>query len=241
MSEPQVYADPEALAQHAADRLLAWASATAAKEGARFSVCLSGGSTPKRLYELLAARPRRDAFPWARTHWFWGDERFVPPDDKLSNYCMVRDAMLDHVPVPAANIHPIPTLGVTPDQAAKAYERELQLFYGEEVLDPARPLFNVVLLGLGTNGHTASLFPCMPVLDERTLWTGTMTDPEAGTRITLTYPALESARETVFLIAGADKQPMLTRVLAGDRALPAARLAPRGGLHFFVDRAAAPD
>ncbi len=241
MSEPQVYADPEALAQHAADWLLAWASATTAKKGERFSVCLSGGSTPKRLYELLAAKPRREAFPWALAHWFWGDERFVPPDDKLSNYRMVREAMLDHVPVPAANIHPIPTLGVTPEQAAKAYERELQLFHGEEVLDPARPLFNVVLLGLGTNGHTASLFPGMPVLDERTLWTGTMTDPEAGTRITLTYPALESARETVFLIAGADKQPMLRGVLAGDRALPAARLEPLGALHFFVDRAAAPD
>jgi 6-phosphogluconolactonase len=241
MSEPQVYADPEALAQHAADWLLAWASATAAKEGERFSVCLSGGSTPKRLYELLAAPPRRDAFPWARTHWFWGDERFVPPDDKASNYRMVREAMLDRVPVPAANIHPIPTLGVTPEQAAKAYERELQLFHGEEVLDPDRPLFNVVLLGLGTNGHTASLFPGMPVLDERSQWTGTMNDPEAGTRITLTYPALESCREVVFLVAGADKKPMLERVLAGDRALPAARLAPRGALHFFVDRAAAPD
>ncbi len=241
MSEPQVYADPEALAQHAADWLLAWASATTAKKGERFSVCLSGGSTPKRLYELLAAKPRREAFPWALAHWFWGDERFVPPDDKLSNYRMVREAMLDHVLVPAANIHPIPTLGVTPEQAAKAYERELQLFHGEEVLDPARPLFNVVLLGLGTNGHSASLFPGMPVLDERTLWTGTMTDPEAGTRITLTYPALESARETVFLIAGADKKPMLRGVLAGDRALPAARLEPLGALHFFVDRAAAPD
>ena len=241
MSEPQVYADPEALAQHAADWLLAWASATVAKEGERFSVCLSGGSTPKRLYELLATKPRRDAFPWARTHWFWGDERFVPPDDKLSNYRMVREAMLDHVPVPAANIHPIPMLGVTPEQAAKAYERELQLFHGEDLLDPARPLFNVVLLGLGTNGHTASLFPGMPVLDERTRWTGIMTDAEAGTRVTLTYPALESARETVFLIAGADKKPMLTRVLAGDRALPAARLKPQGALHFFVDRAAQPD
>ena len=241
MIEPKVYADPEALARHAADWLLAWASATAAKEGQRFSVCLSGGSTPKRLYELLAAAPRRDAFPWAHTHWFWGDERFVPPDDRLSNYRMVREAMFDHVPAPAANIHPIPTLGVTPEQSARAYERELQLFHGGEVLDPGRPLFNVVLLGLGTNGHTASLFPGMPVLDERTRWTGTMTDPEAGTRVTLTYPALESARETLFLVAGADKKPMLTRVLAGDRALPAARLAPRGDLHFFVDRAAAPD
>jgi 6-phosphogluconolactonase len=240
MIEPKIYADPEALAQHAADWLLAWASATTAKEGARFSVCLSGGSTPKRLYELLATSPRRDAFPWQRTHWFWGDERFVPPDDTSSNYRMVREAMLDRVPVPAANIHPIPTLSVSPEQAAKVYERELQLFHGEETLDPDRPLFDVVLLGLGTNGHTASLFPGMPVLDERTRWAGTMTDAEAGTRITLTYPALESCRQALFLVAGADKKPMLKRVLSGDRALPAGRFAPQGTLHFFVDRAAAP-
>jgi 6-phosphogluconolactonase len=241
MIAPEVYADAEALAQHAADWLLAWGSATAAKDGERFSVCLSGGSTPKRLYELLAASPRRDTFPWARTHWFWGDERFVPPDDKASNYRMVREAMLDRVPVPAANIHPIPTLGVDAEQAAKAYERELQLFHGEEALDPDRPLFNVVLLGLGTNGHTASLFPGMPVLAERQRWAGTMTDPEAGTRITLTYPALESCREAVFLVAGADKKPMLKRVLDGDASLPAGRFKPHGTLHFFVDRAAAPD
>ena len=239
MSEPQVYPSAEALAQHAADWLLAWAAATAAKPGERFSVCLSGGSTPKRLYELLAASPRRDAFPWESTHWFWGDERFVPPDDKASNYRMVNEAMLSHVPVPAANIHPMPTLGVTPEQAVKVYERELQLFHGEETLDRARPLFNVVLLGLGTNGHTASLFPDMPVLDEHKQWAGTMTDPEAGMRLTLTYPALESCREAVFLVAGADKAPMLERLLARDPTIPAGRFKPRGTLHIFADRAAA--
>jgi 6-phosphogluconolactonase len=239
VSEPQVYPSAEALAQHAADWLLAWAAATAAKPGERFSVCLSGGSTPKRLYELLAASPRRDTFPWERTHWFWGDERFVPPDDKASNYRMVNEAMLSHVPVPAANIHPMPTLGVTPEQAAKIYERELQQFHGEETLDRARPLFNVVLLGLGTNGHTASLFPGMPVLDEHKQWAGTMTDPEAGTRLTLTYPALESCREAVFLVAGADKAPMLKRLLARDPTIPAGRFKPRGTLHIFADRAAA--
>lgn len=233
----KVSTDAAALARDTAD----WIVKRALASTGRFTLSLSGGSTPKVLYALLAEPPLRDRMPWDRVHLFWGDERFVPPDDRLSNYRMVREAMFEHVPVPAANIHPIPTLGVTPEQAAKAYERELQLFHGEEVLDPDRPLFNVVLLGLGTNGHTASLFPGMPVLDERAQWTGTMTDPEAGTRITLTYPALESCRETVFLIAGADKKPMLKRVLAGDRALPAARLEPQGALHYFVDRAAAPD
>ena len=240
MSQPQVYPDAEALAQHAADWLLAWAAATAVKPDERFSICLSGGSTPKRLYELLAAAPRRDTFPWERTHWFWGDERFVPPGDKASNYRMVNEAMLSHVPVPAANIHPMPTVGITAEQAAKTYERELQLFHGGETLDPDRPLFNVVLLGLGTNGHTASLFPGQAVLAERTKWVGTMTDPEAGTRLTLTYPALESCREAVFLVAGADKVPMLERLLAGDETIPAGRFKPRGTLHVFADHAAAP-
>jgi 6-phosphogluconolactonase len=239
MSELQVYPNAEELAQHAADWLLAWAAATAAKPNERFSVCLSGGSTPKRLYELLAASPRRDSFPWDHTHWFWGDERFVPPDDKASNYRMVNEAMLSHVPVPAASIHPMPTLGVTPERAAKVYEHELQLFHGEEQLDPDRPLFNVVLLGLGTNGHTASLFPDQPVLDEREQWVGTMTDPEAGTRLTLTYPALESCREALFLVAGADKGSMLKRLLAGDPTIPAGRYKPQGALHVFADRAAA--
>ena len=114
-----------------------------------FAVCLSGGSTPQRLYELLAGPPYRDKFPWSRTHWFWGDERFVPHDDALSNYRMVREALLSRAPIPAINIHPIPTEGISPEKAAAAYERELKSFYGAEHLDPARPLFDVNLLGLG--------------------------------------------------------------------------------------------
>jgi len=232
----EVLADADALARRVAD----WLLGAALAESGSFAVALSGGSTPRRLYELLAGPEYLEKFPWSRTHWFWGDERFVPPDDKASNYRMVREAMLDHVPIPAGNVHPIPTLGLDAAQSAKVYERELQLFHGEETLDPDRPLFNVVLLGLGTNGHTASLFPDMPVLEERQRWAGTMTDPEAGTRITLTYPALESCREALFLVAGADKKPMLQRVLDGDRSLPAGRFKPHGALHFFVDRAAAP-
>jgi 6-phosphogluconolactonase len=203
-------------------------------------VSLSGGSTPKRLYQLLAASPRRERFPWDRTHFFWGDERFVPPDSPSSNYRMTREAMLDHVPVPKGNVHPVPTAGMTHDQAAMTYERMLKDFYGNETLAPERPLFDVMLLGLGTNGHTASLFPDMPVLEERARWVGWMEDREAGVRITLTYPALESSRETAFLIAGADKQPMLKRLIAADPSIPAGRLKPKGKLHFFVDRAAAP-
>lgn len=232
MTHPlEVLADPEALARRAADLMVAAAQAS----HGRFTVALSGGSTPRRLYQLLATAP----LPWERTHWFWGDERFVPPDDPASNYRMAREALLGHVPIPAGQIHPIPTTGLAPEQAAAQYERTLKDFYGAEELAPDRPLFDIVLLGLGTNGHTASLFPGKPVLEERRRWVGTMDDAEAGPRITLTYPALESSRETLFLVAGADKKTVLREVMDGRQVHPAARLRPRGGLRFLADRAAA--
>jgi 6-phosphogluconolactonase len=234
MTELEALADPEALAARAADLVLSIAQAGTG----RVAIALSGGSTPRRLYQLLAAPPRRDGFPWARVHWFWGDERFVPPDDPASNYRMAREAMLSHAPAPADHVHPMPTVGLSPDAAAAAYERTLAAFYGAATLAPDRPLFDLVLLGLGTNGHTASLFPGMPVLEERRHWVGTMHDPAAGTRLTLTYPALESSREVVFLVAGADKKAVLQKVLAGDPAQPAARLHPQGTLRFLADRAA---
>jgi 6-phosphogluconolactonase len=228
--ELEVLADPDALARRAAELVLA--AAQAAKD--RFAIALSGGSTPKRLYQLLVDAP----MPWARTHCFWGDERFVPPDHPSSNYRMTREALLSHVPIPPGQIHPVPTMGLTPDAAAAEYERTLKAFYGADELTD-RPLFDVVLLGLGTNGHTASLFPDKPVLEERRHWVGDMDDPKAGPRITLTYPALESSRETLFLVVGADKKTVLREVLDGDRRHPAARLAPRGRLRFLAGRAAA--
>lgn len=231
----QVAEDAAALAELAAD----WLLAQATQKHGTFSVALSGGSTPRRLYQLLASAPRRDSFPWARTLWFWGDERFVPHDDPASNYRMVHEAMLARAPVPAANIHPMPTEGLEPEEAAAVYERTLKQFYGAQQLSTDKPLFDVMLLGLGTNGHTASLFPGTAVLEERDRWVGTMTDPEAGTRLTLTYPALESSRETAFLVAGEDKRAVLHRVLEGDTSLPAARVRPQGSLRFLVDRAAA--
>jgi 6-phosphogluconolactonase len=227
--------DAAALAELAAD----WLLALARHKTGRFSVALSGGSTPRRLYQLLASPPRRCLFPWDRTVWFWGDERFVPHENPASNYRMVHDAMLARAPVPARNIHPMPTEGLEPEAAAAVYERTLKQFYGEQELAPDKPLFDVVLLGLGTNGHTASLFPDMAVLQERRRWVGIMTDPQAGTRLTLTYPALESSRETAFLVAGEDKRAVLRRVLDGDTSLPATQLQPQGTLRFFVDRAAA--
>lgn len=144
----EILADPNALSC----RVAAWTLALATQKDGVFAVCLSGGSTPQGLYGRLAESPYRDRFPWQRTHWFWGDERLVPHDDALSNYRMVREALLSRVPVPALNIHPIPTEGLSPEMAASAYERELKTFYGTEGLDPARPLFDVNLLGLGRMG-----------------------------------------------------------------------------------------
>jgi 6-phosphogluconolactonase len=233
----EVLADPEALARRVADWLLA---AAVGSEG-RFAVALSGGSTPRRLYELLSGRPYRETFPWARTHWFWGDERFVPHDSPESNYRMVREAMLAHAPVPTANIHPVPTEGLTPEDAALAYERVLKAFHGTATLSPDRPLFDVTFLGLGPEGHIASLFPGTAVLTERLHWVGAVIGAKAEPRITLTYPALESSRAIVFLVTGAAKRSVLEQLLKGDPALPATHLHPvQGALHLFVDGAAAP-
>src|SRR4029079_16803711 len=159
-----------------------------------FSVCLSGGSTPRQLYEHLAEPPYRNTFPWSRTHWFWGDERFVSHDEPLSNYCMVREALLSRARILRAKIHPIPTEGINREAAASAYERELKSFYGAARLDPARPLFDVNLLGLGPDGHTASWFPGTAVRAERNRWVAAVVGAKPEARITLTYPALESSR-----------------------------------------------
>jgi 6-phosphogluconolactonase len=231
----EILADEEALARRAADCLLAAAKAA----NGPFAVALSGGSTPRRLYELLARAPYRDAFPWHRTHIFWGDERFVPKSDARSNYRMTAEALLSHVPIPAANVHPIPTEGVTPADAALAYERTLKSYYGAEELDPARPLFDLTLLGLGKDGHTASLFPRSQALAERERWAVAVTDAGPQARISLTYPLLESSRHVLFLVAGEEKRAVLERVARGDQDLPAARLHPTGSLLWLADAAAA--
>ncbi len=229
----QILADPDALAQRVGDWLLAFAKA---KQGA-FSVCLSGGSTPRKLYERLCEPQALAAFPWARAHWFWGDERFVPQDDARSNFRMAREALLARAPVPAANIHAIPTENLQPEAAASLYEHELQRFYGADRLEPGRPLFDVTLLGLGEDGHTASLFPGLPVLAEREHWAAAVLGAKSEPRVTLTYPALESSARVAFLVIGESKRSILKRFLSGDETLPAARLRPAGELFVFCDAA----
>jgi 6-phosphogluconolactonase len=229
----RVFADAEALAAGAA----VWLADHVG--GARPVVCLSGGSTPRRLYERLAAQGFRERLPWDRLRFAFGDERFVPPDDPASNFRMAREAMFRHVPVPPAHILPVPTTDGTPEDAAARYERMLLELYGAPALSPGRPLFDVTLLGLGEDGHTASLLPGEPVLAERTRLAAVVAHGRPEVRVTLTYPALESSRFVLFLVQGEGKRAILDRVLSGETGLPAGRLRPRGEVLWFVDRAAA--
>jgi len=227
--------DPAALARVAADHLFTWTMETSNP----VRVALSGGSTPRRTYQELAGPRFIDRFPWQRVHWFWGDERFVPPDHPDSNFRMAREAMLDAAPVSRENIHPIPTVDLSPDDSAAAYEVLLRIAYGEPHLVPGRALFDISLLGLGDDGHTASLLPGEPVLYDRTHWVAAVAHGRPESRITLTYPAINASRHIAFLVSGASKQTILREVLAGRSTAPAARLEPSGDLVFIADRAAA--
>lgn len=233
----EILPDAEAVARRAADRLVA-VCAEAPNE--RIAICLSGGSTPKRLYALLAGPDYLERVPWPRIHWFFGDDRVVPWDDPLSNVRMVREAFGHGAPIPATHLHFIPS-DLGPDAGAIAYSESLRAFYGADALDPDRPLFDLVLLGLGEDGHVASLFPGKPALAELEAWAAPV--PEAGLapfvpRITLTYPALASSRQVLFLVTGEAKTEPLRRLSEGV-ALPAACIASKGSLTWLIDRAAA--
>jgi 6-phosphogluconolactonase len=176
--------------------------------------------------------------PWPLVSWYWGDERFVPHDHPESNYRMVREAMLARAPVPPENIHPVPVDG-QPAEAAERYARILREAYGAAILDSRRPLFDVTLLGLGADGHTASLLPDEPVVDERKRWVAAVAHGRPEIRITTTYPVIESSRRVAFLVAGREKAAILRAICAGTSQAPAARVRPVGELVWFVDRAAA--
>lgn len=221
-----------------ARRVAEWWTQLAVASHRRFRVALSGGSTPKHAYELLASPEFRDRVPWDRILWFWGDERFVPHNDPDSNFRMTWEAMLSRVPVPRENIFPIPAEG-DPDAAAAQYEATLKQIYGQGSLNPDQPLFDVVLLGLGDDGHTASLIPGEPVLLERKHWVAAVAHGRPEVRITLTYPALESSRHVAFLVQGEAKAAMFRAIRSGHSDVPAARVQPQGELVWFVDRAAA--
>jgi 6-phosphogluconolactonase len=230
----EILPDQMALARHVAE----WMMLAAVAAKGPFRVSLSGGSTPKTLYQLLATDEFSSRFPWPRVFWYWGDERFVPHDHPDSNYRMVREAMLSKVPVLPENVYPVPTDG-SPQDAAKRYERTLQEAYGGTTLDPARPLFDVTLLGLGADGHTASLLPGNPVLEERQRWVAAVSHGRPETRITMTYPVIDSSRRVAFLVTGREKAAILRDIRAGSSQAPASRVRPVGEFVWFVDQAAA--
>jgi 6-phosphogluconolactonase len=233
----EVFEDAEALARGAARQFV---DAVRKAPGEAIAVALAGGSTPKRMYELLAEEFAGDV-PWERMHWFFGDERFVPPDSPESNFRMACEALFDRAPVPVANLHPVLTVGYPLDEAARLYAQELARCHGSNRLEPGRPLFEVVLLGLGPDGHTASLFPDQPSLDETQHWAVGV--PQAGVppfvpRVTLTLPVLRSSAKTLFLVGGAAKRPVLARIAAGEK-LPAALVTGETRPLWMLDREAA--
>ena len=233
----RVYPDLEQLSLAAADRFARLAD-RAVRERGHFTVVLSGGSTPRRLYEILAASPFRQRIPWDAVHLFWGDERCVPVDDPRSNARMVRQALLDFVCIPAGQVHPM-TCAETPDRAAVQYESVLETFF-----DNHPPVFDLVLLGLGTNAHTASLFPHAPVLAEKKRWVCDVYVPEQKMhRLTLTPPIINQARCILFLVSGSEKAFALQRVLEGPLKpdmMPAQLIRPtRAEPIWLVDQAAA--
>jgi 6-phosphogluconolactonase len=207
-------------------------------ERGRFAIALSGGHTPARMYELWASQPFRDETPWDRVHLFWGDERYVPHDDPLSNFGVTRETLISRVPIPPANVHPMPTLPGPPEKSAEAYEQELRKFFG------ASPEFDLQLLGLGPEGHTASLFPGSPALEEKRRWVLPVevhaTPPR---RLTLTPVVLNRGRHTFFLVAGKDKREIISALRnepdSQPSQYPAARIRPSGGVLWLLDQAAA--
>lgn len=229
--------DLEALSLAAAELFAAEARLAVQARG-KFMVALAGGSTPSRAYELLARAPFHEQVPWQQTHIFWGDERCVPADDPRSNARMAHQALLDHVPIPATQVYPM-ICTPSPQAAAAAYEALLRDKFTKDNLR-----FDLILLGLGENGHTASLFPGTAVLDEQQHWVGEVFVAEEGVhRLTLTAAAINQAALVVFLVSGADKAPILRKVVQeaqNPRSIPAQLIKPvDGGLFWLVDRQAA--
>lgn len=232
-----IFDSPDEVAQAAAARFVALGQAAIAERG-RFAVALAGGSTPKQVYELLASDSYKAQLDWSKVHIFFGDERCVPPDDAESNYRMANEALLSRVDLPAKNIHRMNGVG---DAIANArlYEDEMRTFFN----DAAWPRFDLILLGMGDDGHTASLFPGTEVLTEEAAWVAGLWVEKLGAyRITLTPPAINHAAHILFLVTGEKKAARLAEILKGERdpmRLPAQLIKPLdGSLEWFVDKAA---
>ena len=229
----EIYENPQQLAEAAARAFVEGAAGAIAERG-RFAVALAGGSTPEATYEVLA-RDHAGDVDWPNVHAFFGDERAVPPDHEDCNYRMAREALLDRVPV--GSVHRIRG-ELPPDEAAASYEEDLEVFFGE-----VPPVLDLVMLGIGEDGHTASLFPETPALgiSDRLAVANPVAKLDT-TRLTLTVPVLNAAREVRFLVAGAGKAEALAEILEGEadpRQYPAKLIRPPGGPTWMVDRAAA--
>ncbi len=225
----EVVKDAGALAARAAEIIAGRVKAAKSP----YRIVLSGGSTPRATYQRLAERKDLD---WSCAELFFGDERFVPPDHPDSNYRMVRESLLAGGTVMPRKLLAIPTDG-TPQSAADRYDEILRQQYGAGSLEPGVPLFHLTLLGLGGDGHTASLLPGQPVLNERARWAAVVPEGRENQRITLTYPALNSSALILFLVSGAAKRDALAQARGG--ALPAGALRPQGEVLWLVDEAAA--
>ncbi|MGD8902727.1 MAG: 6-phosphogluconolactonase [Anaerolineae bacterium] len=236
-AEIAILPDPDALAHEAARRFVALAREAAGSRG-RFSVALSGGSTPGRLYRLLAEEPYRDQIPWEDVHLFWGDERCVPEGEADTNFSLADEALISRVPVPPENVHLVRG-DLAPEGAARAYDLEVQDFF----CGP-HARFDLILLGLGEDGHTASLFPGSPALAERKRLIAAATaeyKDRPTQRVTLTLTAINSARQVLFLVSGGAKAAIVQSALEGTgQDLPARQVQPVAGrLTWLLDAEAA--
>lgn len=241
--ELKVYRDAEELAERAAARI-ALAAAEGIRHRGRFTLVLAGGSTPRKAYQLLAQGEGEANVDWSRTLLFFGDERHVPHDDPRSNYRMAHESLLGMAPVSNDQVLAIPTDAPTAEACADEYAAALVKFFA--LPTGTMPIFDLVLLGLGDDGHTASLFPgakALEVTDKIATWSPPGTLPPPVDRITLTYPALNAARHVMFLVSGANKAEALRAVVAGNATKterPAAGIRPKDGkLTWLVDEAAA--
>ncbi len=237
MTSFTVLHDPATVAEATADRFVT-AARTAIEERGVFRVALSGGSTPKRVYPLLLEPARRDAVEWEAVEFFWGDERAVPPDHPESNFGVAYGMLISQLPdVRPDRIHRMPAEAPDLDAAALTYESELRLAFGARGDEP--PAFDLIWLGMGPDGHTASLFPGSAGLEERRRWAiANFAPAQDAWRMTLTFPILNAGREVLFVVTGADKAEALREIRAGGSDLPAARVDGEQ-VEWIVDAAAA--
>ena len=234
----EVFETPAALSIAAADFIIKLAEEAIAAVG-RFSIALSGGSTPENLFSLLASADYKDRMPWANTFVFWGDERYVPLNDQRNNAHVAKTLLLDKVNIPASNIFPIPVNIEPATDAAQAYEKTLKKFFGEGL-----PQFDLVMLGIGENAHTASLFPYSEVITEPNKWVcAVYVDEVKMYRITMTAPLINDARNVLFIACGPNKAEVVKTVMTSDydpEKYPAQLISPvNGNLYWFLDSKAA--